>query len=153
MGSHKLARSPSTYVFVGDPDHHYTKLDQPLCQGTIRRMLETTAGRANVDKPVNPHSFRHFWTTTMKQDYGLNDDEIKLLLGHGREGNGVNIVYNHSKTAELLSNVERKLGDSRDQTPKPLTPDNCGACGEELDAHWQCCPVCGMRYGPANLSL
>jgi len=151
LDAHPLAGDPEAYLFVGDPDHHFTKLDQPLCQGTIRRMLETTAERANVDKPVNPHSFRHFWTTTMKQDYGLNDEEIKLLLGHGRDGNGVNTVYNHSKVSELLSNVEEKLQGIDERSTKPLTPDCCGSCGEELDAHWQCCPVCRTSYGPSNL--
>jgi len=145
---HPLAGEPDAFLFVGDPDHHYTDLDQPLCQGTIRRMLKGTAERADVEKPVNPHNFRHYWTTMMKQDYGLNDEEIKYLLGHKRTGNGVNRVYNHSMDATLQMNTERKVGIREEQKAKPLTPDACVECGESLESHWTCCPLCGTKYGP-----
>ena len=145
---HPLADDPESYVFIGDLDHHYTKPDQPLCQGAMRRMLQRTANRADVEKPVNPHNFRHFWTTMMKQDYGLNDEEIKLLLGHKRESNGMNLVYNHSITEKLLSNTEHKIGESEVPMEMPLTPGQCAVCDEELEAHWRCCPVCRTAYGP-----
>lgn len=145
---HPLTENPDAYVFVGDPDHHYTNLDQPLCQGTIRRMLKRTADRANVEKPVNPHNFRHYWTTTMKQDYGLNDEEIKFLLGHKREGNGMNRVYNHSITEKLWRNTKHKAGSTDQQVAKPLTPESCAECDETLEPQWTYCPFCGTAYGP-----
>jgi len=145
---HPLRDDPDAYLFVGDPDHHYTDLAQPLCQGTIRRMLEGTADRANVTKPVNPHNFRHYWTTIMKQEYGLNDEEIKFLLGHCREGDGVNRFYNHSLTESLWKNIECKTGADDERISKPLTPESCGACEGPLESHWTCCPVCGASYGP-----
>lgn len=73
LEEHPLSPDSDAYVFIGNLDHHKTKPDEPLCQGTIRRMLEYTAEKAGVDKPVNPHNFRHYWTTIMKQEYGLND--------------------------------------------------------------------------------
>ena len=148
LEAHPRSGSTDAYLFVGDPEHHNTDLNQPLCQGTIRRMLERTAERANVEKPVNPHNFRHYWTTIMKQDYGLNDEEIKFLLGHKREGNGVNLVYNHSSDAKLRANTERKVCSNTEPVSKPLTPESCAECGESLESHWTCCPVCGTRYGP-----
>lgn len=148
LTEHPLADDPEAYLFVGDPDHHYTDLSQPLCQSSIRRMLEVAADRANVEKPVNPHNFRHYWTTIMKQDYGLNDEEIKFLLGHRREGNGMNVFYNHSVKETLLRNTERKTGTTDKPIPKPLTPESCAECDEPLESHWTCCPVCGTTYGP-----
>lgn len=148
LDKHPRADNPDAYVFVGDPDHHYTKLDEPLCQGTIRQMLETTAERAGVDKPVNPHNFRHTWTTMMKQDYGLNDEEIKFLLGHIQSGNGMNRVYNHTTDTNLRANTMRKLREESDWTEGPLTPETCVTCSEDLDAEWLCCPFCGTAYGP-----
>jgi integrase len=145
---HPVADDPEAYLFIGDLEHHNTKVDQPLCQGTIRRMLQNRADLAGVDKPVNPHNFRHYWTTIEKQDYGLNDEEIKLFLGHKRESNGLNITYNHSITATLLSNTERKIEDRDTPKEKPLTPDRCAVCEESLESHWRCCPVCGTEYGP-----
>ena len=147
---HPFSDKPKSYVFIGSLDHHYTKPEEPLCQGTIRNMLVYTAERAKVDKPVNPHNFRHFWTTMMKQDYGLNDEEIKLLLGHKRESNGINNVYNHSITTKLLSNTERKFGRIDGTDRKPLTPDYCAVCDERLQPNWICCPVCGTIYGPSG---
>ena len=144
---HPLADDPEAYLFIGDLDHHYTKPDQPLCQGTIRRMIQHRADLAGVDKPVNPHNFRHYWTTIAKQDYGLNDEEIKLLLGHKRESNGLNRTYNHSITGRLLSNTERKIAGMDDLGEKPLTPGECAICETDLESHWQCCPVCGTAYG------
>lgn len=148
LEAHPCSGKANAYLFVGDPEHHKTDLDQPLCQGTIRRMLKRTAERANVDKPVNPHNFRHYWTTAMKQDYGLNDEEIKFLLGHKQEGNGVNLVYNHSVDTKLRESVERKVGSTNEQAAKPLTPESCAECGEDLESHWACCPVCGTAYAP-----
>lgn len=148
LNAHPLSEDLTAYVFIGDLNHHYTTPDAPLCQGAIRNMLETTAARAGVDKPVNPHNFRHCWTTMMKQDYGLNDEEVKLLLGHKREGNGANRVYNHSTAERLRESTERKLSPKGQSAAKPLTPDRCGECEESLDSNWICCPVCGVRYGP-----
>lgn len=148
IDDHPFAADPEAYLFIGDPDHHYTKPDQPLCQGTIRRMLRNRADSAGVDKPVNPHNFRHYWTTIAKQDYGLNDEEIKLLLGHKRESNGLNLTYNHTLADRILTNTERKLGAADASAEKPLTPAVCGVCEESLESHWLCCPVCGTQYGP-----
>ncbi len=148
LDMHPLADDPDAYVFIGDPDHHYTDLDQPLCQSAIRRMLEVTAKRANVEKPVNPHNFRHYRTTTMKHDYGLNDEKIKFLLGHRREGNGMNLFYNHSVTEKLWRNTEHKIGATDERLSKPLTPESCAECDEPLEDHWTHCPVCGTAYGP-----
>lgn len=146
--AHPLTDDPDAYMFIGDLAHHYTKPDEPLCQGTMRRMLQFTADRAGVDKPVNPHNFRHSWATMMKQDYGLNDEEIKFLLGHGRHGNGVNIVYNHSTDERLRANTARMIDAIDEPKAKPLTPELCAVCGESLESHWIQCPVCGTLYGP-----
>lgn len=148
LNLHPLVGDSEAYVFIGDLDHHNTNPDEPLCQGTIRNMLRTTADRASVDKPVNPHNFRHFWTTAMKQDYGLNDEEIKLLLGHKRESNGMNLVYNHSITEKLIANMGQKIGETREPMERPLTPEQCAVCEEDLKLHWSCCPVCQTMYGP-----
>lgn len=150
LNAHPFADRPEAYLFIGDPDHHKTKSDEPLCQGTIRRMLQRTAEQADVNKPVNPHNFRHFWVTMMKQDYNLNDEEIKLLMGHKRTGDGVNQIYNHSIDEKLRTTTERKAGCQKGTTEKPLTPDSCKDCGEELEDHWQLCPVCGSKYGPVS---
>jgi integrase/recombinase XerD len=148
LEEHPLSDNPDAYVFIGDLDHHYTKPDEPLCQDTIRRMLEYTAEKAGVDKPVNPHNFRHYWTTTMKQEYGLNDEEIKMLLGHKRSSNGMNITYNHSVESKLRANTDWKFGENETPVEKSLTPDSCESCDEDLEPRWKLCPVCGTAYGP-----
>lgn len=150
---HPFSDTPEAYVFIGDPDHHKTKPEEPLCQGTIRRMLELTAERAGVEKPVNPHNFRHYWTTTMKQEYGLNDEEIKLLMGHDRQGNGINAVYNHVVEEELRESLACKTQQQNNSVIKSLTPDDCVECGESLEPHWRLCPLCGTAYGPTARNL
>lgn len=148
LEEHPLADDGENFIFIGDLDHHYTKPDEPLCQGTIRNMLEYTAEKAGIDKPVNPHNFRHYWTTSMKQEYGLNDEEIKMLLGHKRTSNGMNLTYNHSVESKLRRNTDWKIGERETSTPKSLTPESCEACDEDLEPHWKLCPVCGVAYGP-----
>ncbi|WP_276246235.1 site-specific integrase [Haladaptatus sp. YSMS36] len=148
LADHPRSDNPEAYVFVGDPDHFQTNLDEPLCQGTIRRMLQTTAEHADVEKPVNPHNFRHYWTTIMKQEYGLNDEELKFLLGHQRSGNGMNEVYNHSVDSKLRRNIAEKRDGTISSQPKPLTPAHCAECNEQLADHWVFCPYCGTAYGP-----
>ena len=97
---------------------------------------------------MNPHNFRHYWTTLMKQDYGLNDEEIKLLLGHKRESNGLNLTYNHTIAETLLSNTARKIGGANEPREKHLAPEGCAVCDEALESHWRCCPVCRTDYAP-----
>lgn len=110
-------------------------------------MLRLAAERSGVDKPVNPHNFRHYWTTIMKQDYGLNDEEIKYLMGHVRSGSGINSVYNHTTDSRLEENVDKKRDEKR-EISKPLTPEECVECSEILKPHWKFCPICGTQYGP-----
>lgn len=148
LREHPFADEPERFLFIGNLDHHNTKPDQPLCQGTIRNMLRYTAEKAGVTKPVNPHNFRHYWTTIMKQEYGLNDEEIKMLLGHKRSSNGVNLVYNHAVDSKLQANADWKTGKREIPVEKSLTPDSCETCAEELKPHWKLCPVCETVYGP-----
>lgn len=144
---HPFSDDPDSFLFIGDPDHHKTKPDQPLCQGTIRNMLRLAAERSGVEKPVNPHNFRHYWTTIMKRNYGLNDEEIKYLMGHVRSGNGINSVYNHTTESYLDENIDKKRNES-EGISKPLTPQECIECSGTLRSHWKFCPLCGTQYGP-----
>ena len=51
----------------------------------IRSMLERTARRADLDKPVNPHNFRHAAVTRLRHGEDLEDSQIISLLGWADE--------------------------------------------------------------------
>lgn len=146
---HPRKDDPDAPLFVGDPNHWKTKLDEPWSEPGVRKHLKRIAERAGVDKPVNPHNFRHYFVTVMKRDYQLDNDTLRMLLGTAVDSDVLLTTYSHVTNSDYVEHAETALGyRDEDDRDSPMTPDTCPTCGEILDSHWKRCPACNEVFAP-----
>jgi len=120
-----------------------------LDNSSILRVLRTIGKRADVDKPVNPHSFRHSFVTIAKRNYEMDNDTIKRLIGHDESSTVMETTYAHITDDDVIDKAERAAGIKDEEPESPLTPDVCDNCQEPIpidDA--KACPSCGIVFTP-----
>lgn len=144
----------------GDPDAHFIthrhdwqtdRIDvgDRLDHSSIHRVLKTVGKRADVDKPMNAHNFRHTFVTVCKRDYGMDNDTIKRLLGHGEGSTIMETTYSHLSDDDVIAEAERSMDLREDEPESPLTPDICGICGEPVGRdNAKACAACGQVFTP-----
>jgi len=116
--------------------------DSALSPDGVRSMLERAAERAGVEKPVNPHNFRHAAMTRLSNDGGLTPQQIQHLAGWADDR--MLEVYDETTDDERNNAIRDKLGmptseTETDETPEP-TP--CWNCSTVLEGQ-RYCPKCG----------
>lgn len=121
-------------------------------QATMRYTLKKLAERAGVDKPVNPHAFRHFFVTAAKRDYEMDDGQIKKLLGHAPDSNIMATTYAHLSDDDTIGDVEDAFGVEDDETDESesesrLTPPTCPECYAPVPDGAKACH-CGYAFTP-----
>lgn len=142
---------PDDWLFVGDPTIATTKEGEHWtnAQGMLKRLAET----AGVEKPVNPHNFRHYCATVLKRDYdNVDDDTIRMLFGHVEGSGTLKKTYQHLFDEDYIEKAEVALGYKNadgEETPT-FTPDACPTCGELLESDWRRCPNCDELFGPVE---
>lgn len=117
-----------------------------LSSAGVHRILNRIADIANVDKPVNPHAFRHYWVTVSIRDYDMDKDTVKHLAGHNPDSTVLETVYRHLSDDDYIDNAKEAYGVSEPEQESPLTPPVCVRCDEPLSGDWQSCPYCGYDY-------
>lgn len=145
---HPLKDDPEAFVFIGDPSNHQTKTDKPLTERSARRILQRARDEAGIETSVSPHKFRHYFVSVMSNDYGLDDNNIKFLMGHAKNSNVMNTTYKHIKSDDYINRAEAALGYKRPETRNSFVPEDCRVCGEDLEEDWKSCPNCGEVYAP-----
>lgn len=121
---------------------------EKLSQSNIRRRLKIIAENAGVDKPPNPHNFRHYFVTVCKRDYDMDDSTIKHLIGHGQGSNIMETTYQHLNDDDHIQAAEAAAGIREEKDESPLTPNACPTCSEQLEPHYKSCPACGTVFSP-----
>jgi integrase/recombinase XerD len=141
---------PEDYLITGlnenNPDH---ELGDMLSTDQIRRRMKRIGDRAEIDKPVNPHQFRHYSVTMMYKQYGLSLDQIRWQIGHGEESRVLEATYRHLTDGDRIEEVEQQAGFREESSEaSPFTPPVCTVCDEPLPEDARYCPNCGESYAP-----
>jgi len=89
---------PDDYLITCLPTANRGTPGEMLSQSNIRRRLKDIAEEAGIDKPPNPHNFRHYFVTSCKRDYDMDEAKIKHLIGHGPDSTIMEIPTNTSAT-------------------------------------------------------
>lgn len=125
----------------------YYDPDDPADDGavgyrTIYSQLRRIADRAGIDKPVNPHNFRHTAITRMRGDDAFDDNEIRHRAGWTKDTKMWG-QYDHLEADALNENlfvrtgvVEPDDGDEDRRAP-------CRNCGTMNQTDRQYCGQCG----------
>jgi len=121
---------------------------EPLTQDTIRYHLNKIADKADIDKDVHPHIFRHYFTTIAKRDYNLDDTYIKHLRGDADGSNVMETTYRHLSDDDAVEHATAKFEGREPEQESALTPEKCPTCGELLGSDAKACSNCGTVFTP-----
>lgn len=109
----------------------------------LRGSLKRAADRAGVEKPVNPHNFRHTAISRLSRE-GYSPQEIQHIAGWVDDR--MLEKYDHTTDHQRNEQIGLKAGyiDEADAETEPSTPQTCGNCRETLAPGAHFCPKCGV---------
>jgi len=156
LGAEAYVRRWLEYHPTGEPDDYLitpkstgggTPGDQ-ITQDTMRYHLKKIAKKAEVEKSVHPHIFRHYFTTIAKRDYDLDDAYIKHLRGDSPGSNVMETTYRHLSDADAINHATAKFKGEEPEKESPLSPEQCPTCGVILEPNAKACSNCGEVFTP-----
>lgn len=152
----------STHPRPDDPDaaffHRLRRVDfdddtdDGACDpSALRNHLVRIGDRAGLEKPTNPHNFRHSAITRMVRE-GYSREQIEHRV-HWSLDTDVWERYVHITAAEHNEDIfaAAGIGDAEDGTDQQRVP--CGNCREPLAPHHEYCPTCGTAATPERRSI
>lgn len=108
------------FVFIGDAKHNNTDVSTPLGRssvaGTLERRKADTAhidDVKTVDRPVNPHAWRHYCYTRSEQ-LPISEKERRALFGWTRGSNTGEKLYGHEKASQAAARFADAWQDAFD---------------------------------------
>lgn len=124
----------------------YEDGDGSLGQTTIRHRLKTIGENSSVEKPANPHNFRHSAITRMWRE-GYSKQQIQHRVGWTLDTDmWQSYVHLHAEDMNEQIFADAGVIDSSDGIDKQRHP--CGNCRETLAPHHRHCPKCGSAVSP-----
>ncbi|MDQ2055504.1 tyrosine-type recombinase/integrase [Halobellus sp. H-GB7] len=150
--THPCSDDPEAYFFTSKkepgPNDNWEK-GEKLDYSTLYVRLQRIKEMAGIDKPANPHNFRHSFVTIAKRDYGMDNDTIKHLIGHDLDSTVMETTYQHLTDDDIIQSAEEATGIREEEEESPLTPDICRNCDEPITTeNAKACPSCGMLFTP-----
>lgn len=145
---HPKSDEPEAYLITPQKDHPWATPGEQLSQSTIRKTLKKLADEAGVDKPPNPHNFRHYFVTMCKRHYNMDDATIKHLIGHGEGSQVMETTYQHLTDEDHIKDAEIDYGVREEEDESPFTPPICPTCGDNLEPNAKACGGCGTVFAP-----
>jgi len=159
LGAEKAAREWKRSHPTADPDdaffthiydwsgHDDIEPGEHLSKQAFGRITKRIAKRAGVEKPANPHQFRHYFVTMAISKHGMSMDTVRHLIGHKAGSRELERTYQHLVDEDYIENAEIDM-DIRDEREESLTPAKCPQCDEPLQPHYRQCPSCTMVFSP-----
>jgi len=133
---------PSASNTKGDGDY----LSAPAIRYRLKKLVE----RAEIDKPYNPHQFRHYFVTVCVREYDMDPSTVKFLIGHDEDSTVMETTYQHL-TDEDHINAARQATDAgreAEQRESTLTPETCPTCDDPQPPNAKACSRCGTVFTP-----
>ncbi len=110
---------------------------------SLNKMLNETAQRAGIDKPTNPHHFRHSRATYMANRF----TEAQLCEWFGWvQGSDVPARYVHLSGRDIDSSYARLHGieEEKDKEISEMAPEDCPRCRDKVPPNADFCHRCGQ---------
>ena len=108
---------------------------------SLSKILKVARKRAGINKPINPHSFRHARATELAQC--LTEQQLKAYLGW-TAGSDMASVYVHLSGKDLDNAMLSMNGlmPKKTDEPQKLMPKKCLTCGETNEPTANFCIKC-----------
>jgi hypothetical protein len=108
----------------------------------INKLLRKTANNASINKPVNPHHFRHSRASELAQK--LTESQLCEYLGWV-QGSGQASTYVHLSGKNIDDAILKMHGLKKDDdVVKRFSPIECPRCKTVNDPSSKFCSQCGM---------
>lgn len=142
--------NPDDYLLTATVDNNKATPGNMLAQQTMRARLKKIADKAGVDKPVNPHNFRHSFVTMCKRDYNMDDSTVKFLIGHASDSTVMETTYQHLTDEDYIADAEIATGRREPEEAATVGRRECPNpdCLNELDPTDKACSSCGTVISP-----
>jgi integrase len=114
--------------------------DGSLSPQTIRRSIRQPAEKIDLDKPVNPHNFRHSAISRMDRE-GFDRSEIEHRV-HWDIDSDMWERYLHLKTEQLNADIYAKAGLDDSGRAQSSRREECPNCRETIPPYGEYCPTC-----------
>jgi len=152
---HPAPENPDAYLITAKPRYRNVDGTDMVSRNTLAYAMKGNGDypglkqKADIDKPMNPHSIRHNFVTIAKREHDLEDGTVKRLIGHTPDSQVMETTYAHLTDDDHIRNAEVAFGitDPDEKGEGSLSPDVCH-CGEPLPPSAKACPRCGAVFAP-----
>jgi integrase len=136
---HPLKDKPDAPLWIGLGT---TNREKPLDYPSVRKLLQSTAKKAGIQKHINPHNFRHSRATFLSRH--LTEAQMKQYLGW-TQGSDMAAVYVHLAGRDTDSAIEKIHGIKKPEEEEEsiLAPVKCQRCDFLNQPQLKYCGKCG----------
>ncbi len=138
LSYHPTKEDSDSYLFVSYANNNKGR---PLTYQTFRRILIKLAKRACINKPVNPHIFRHTRATHLANK--LTEAQMNVIFGW-RQGSKMPATYVHMSGRDIDKALLKIYGKFTDEENDDYI--KCPRCGENNALPNRFCGRCGMPF-------
>lgn len=118
-----------------------------LSRQAFGNITKRIAERAGVDKPANPHQFRHFFVTKSISKHNMSMDTVRHLIGHAADSRELERTYQHLVDEDHIENAEIDM-ELREEREETLALSTCPQCDRAVEQSWSVCPKCEFILTP-----
>lgn len=145
---HPYSDDPEAYLITRLPRYANVEPYEMVSRDTLVHSMNKLKEKAGIEKPLNPHNIRHNFVTIAKRDYGLDNTNVKYLIGHKSDSTIMESTYAHLSEEDHIKAAQEGAGLRESEEESPLTPEFCHACRQPLGPDDKACSRCGMVYTP-----
>jgi len=114
-------------------------IKERISYGMLRKITRKCAEKAGIEKPVNPHNWRHSRVTFCLKY--MTDAEARKFFGWEKDSTVIS-KYDHLVDKDVDSAVRSMYGKAEKETEKPKTTNVCKICGYENTPERDACENC-----------
>ena len=126
-----------------------------LTYPAARNLIIRLAKKAGIEKPINPHNFRHSRATILGAA-GLNESIMNQIMGwaQGSKMSGVYLHLSGKQTDDALlpALYGMKVEENKEKQPK-MFPIKCISCGELNPYNAKRCKKCNTIIGSIKTTI
>ncbi|MFB6192330.1 MAG: tyrosine-type recombinase/integrase [Haloarculaceae archaeon] len=148
LKDHPAPDNDDAYLITSHPRYAQTNPEETVGPLTIQRACRKAKEEAGIEKPLHPHALRHNFVTMCKRDYGMDDADVKFLIGHEPGSDVMETTYAHLSAEDHVQSAREAAGVQEPDDDSPMTPDFCPTCDEPLPTDARACSRCGTVLTP-----